>query len=270
MSFLTGLFGGSDNLWLTVSVALALVLVLIVLAVWLLKAIFSATGKVTRGRNRRLGLVDTLPIDQKRHLLLIRRDGVEHLILAGGTHDLVVETNIEPPEQEEDRTARRGRTATQTQPKARSVSQAEPKQPAQRTEPAPAPRPMNQTGMRREPDIAPVQPTQPRTPSRAQPGDIASEPTIAPDDRTGEETAGKRGASLRYTGLLRPVSRMEPALIPTPDEKSPTYPHDSDMKSSDISADKQHPETAQSDKGASSAPEQSEDGAFEGEENTRT
>lgn len=97
MGFLTNLFGGTENTLLTVILALAVVLVLIVLGVWILKVIFQATGNVARGRNKRLAVVDSMAIDPKRQLVLVRRDNVEHLVLVGGNADFVVETDITPP-----------------------------------------------------------------------------------------------------------------------------------------------------------------------------
>ena len=94
MQFLTSLFGGSGNTVVTTLFALGIVLVLIVAGVWLLKLVFRASGNIGRGRNRRLTLVDTMNVDPKRQLLIVRRDNVEHLILTGGPQDLVVETGI--------------------------------------------------------------------------------------------------------------------------------------------------------------------------------
>lgn len=94
MNFITSLFGGTENSILTVVFALGIVLVLIVLAVWLLKLLFSASGNVARGRNRRLSVSDSLAVDQKRQLLIVRRDNVEHLVLIGGPQDVVIETGI--------------------------------------------------------------------------------------------------------------------------------------------------------------------------------
>jgi hypothetical protein len=48
-------------------------------------------------RPKRVGLVEAAMIDSRRRLLLVRRDGVEHLILTGGPVDVVVETGIVPP-----------------------------------------------------------------------------------------------------------------------------------------------------------------------------
>ncbi|HEX7076757.1 MAG TPA: flagellar biosynthetic protein FliO, partial [Hyphomicrobiaceae bacterium] len=47
---------------------------------------------------KRLEVVDQANVDGRRKLLLIRRDGIEHLIMTGGPVDVVIETGIEPPE----------------------------------------------------------------------------------------------------------------------------------------------------------------------------
>jgi Flagellar biosynthesis protein, FliO len=57
---------------------------------------------VTRGiglrikgrRGQRLGISEYHEIDKMRRLVLVRRDGVEHLLLIGGNQDIVVETGI--------------------------------------------------------------------------------------------------------------------------------------------------------------------------------
>ena len=94
MQFLTSLFGGTENTALTAILALGIVLVLIVLGVWSLKVFFKASGNIGRGRNRRLSVIDSVAIDPRRQLLIVRRDNVEHLILTGGPQDLVVEAGI--------------------------------------------------------------------------------------------------------------------------------------------------------------------------------
>ena len=43
---------------------------------------------------RRLGIVEHAALDGRRRLVLIRRDGVEHLIMTGGPVDVVIETGI--------------------------------------------------------------------------------------------------------------------------------------------------------------------------------
>ena len=53
------------------------------------------TGAAGRpGRQLRLAVVDAAKVDGRRHLILIRRDNVEHLLLIGGPTDIVVEPNV--------------------------------------------------------------------------------------------------------------------------------------------------------------------------------
>ena len=51
---------------------------------------------VRRGKDKRLSLVEVLPIDAKRRLMLFKRDDVEHLVIIGQTTETLVET-ITPP-----------------------------------------------------------------------------------------------------------------------------------------------------------------------------
>ena len=107
MGFLTSLFGGETN-YITMFVALAIVVVLIVLAVWLIKVVGDASRNVGRGRNRRLAVIDSIAIDNKRQAVIVRRDEIEHLIVIGGPNDLVVESGFSaPPIQQAQRPQRR-------------------------------------------------------------------------------------------------------------------------------------------------------------------
>lgn len=54
-----------------------------------------ATGGT--GTTKRLEIVESLGLDPKRRMLLVRRDGREHLILLGLEGETVIETDIEPP-----------------------------------------------------------------------------------------------------------------------------------------------------------------------------
>jgi len=85
--------------YLNVLLALIAVLALIGALAWVARR-FGFGGAVTvRGgkHERRLGIVEVLPVDARRRLILVRRDEVEHLILTGAADDLVVETGIRPP-----------------------------------------------------------------------------------------------------------------------------------------------------------------------------
>ena len=76
--------------WNIVTAALAVVgLLLIVLFA------FRAFNDNVRGRRgARLAISEYHEIDKIRRLVLVRRDGVEHLLLIGGAQDLVIETGI--------------------------------------------------------------------------------------------------------------------------------------------------------------------------------
>lgn len=182
MEIITAPFGGLMNTLF----ALGAVVVGIVLVVWLLKLLSGATGRAVRGRNRRLAVVDTLALDPKRQLLIIRRDNVEHLILTGGPQDVVVETGI-PVEE-----------APAAQPARRPIPIVAARKPAA---PAQAQRPVA------TPPVAPVAPL--AAPEPAIPGSALEKLR-----EQGLPTNKRTHLSLRHTGLLRPVSEMEMPVSP--------------------------------------------------------
>lgn len=53
------------------------------------------TVNSTKTKDKRLDIVEILPVDARRKLMLIRRDDVEHLIMLGNERDIVIEQNIE-------------------------------------------------------------------------------------------------------------------------------------------------------------------------------
>lgn len=78
------------------AMALMLVLALIFVVLWLLKRVGMAGAAAggPKGRRRRLSVVEAVALDPRRRLVLVRRDGVEHLLLLGASGDLVVESRI--------------------------------------------------------------------------------------------------------------------------------------------------------------------------------
>lgn len=72
-------------------------------AVVIAAALAFALGRATARRSRpgvlpasrRLAVVDSIALDQGRRLVLLRRDGIEHLVLIGGSSDVLVEADIE-------------------------------------------------------------------------------------------------------------------------------------------------------------------------------
>lgn len=50
---------------------------------------------IKNGKQRRLEIIEVQPLDAKRRLVLLRRDGTEHLVLLGPDSDLVIESGID-------------------------------------------------------------------------------------------------------------------------------------------------------------------------------
>ena len=79
------------------AIALVFVLALIGLLAWLAKRFGMAGAFVKPGTSRRLSVVESLPLDARRRLVLVRRDSVEHLVMLGAAGDSLIESGIEPP-----------------------------------------------------------------------------------------------------------------------------------------------------------------------------
>ncbi len=197
MQFLTSLFGGSGNMWLTALFALGVVIILIFIVMWILRIIAGGNGSASRGRNRRLSVVDSLALDQKRQLLVVRRDNVEHLILTGGPTDIVVETGIPVPEQPaRPMPQRRNMFGKPAEPQAPTVAPAaSPAAPAVAIEPA-----------------APVAAATPVEPPSS---------NVSPLDKMRSAAGGRRNGKLRHPGLkddaARPQEETEDGALPARD-----------------------------------------------------
>lgn len=76
--------------------ALAFVLALIAAAALIARRLGLAGSAPAPGQ-RRLAVIETLALDGRRRLLLVRRDGIEHLLLLGGDGATVVERAIVAP-----------------------------------------------------------------------------------------------------------------------------------------------------------------------------
>ncbi|MGD9536916.1 MAG: hypothetical protein AB7P52_04100 [Alphaproteobacteria bacterium] len=85
--------------YLRFALALVLVIGLIALIAWLVRR-FGLAQRLAPGtslprRYRRLGVIEVCPVDGRRRLVLLRRDGVEHLVmLSGNGGGFVVERGI--------------------------------------------------------------------------------------------------------------------------------------------------------------------------------
>ncbi len=56
-------------------------------------------------KKRRLAIVESLSLDPRRRLMLIRRDGTEHLVILGTNGETVIERSIESGQDEVHETA---------------------------------------------------------------------------------------------------------------------------------------------------------------------
>lgn len=85
----------SDNLYLETVLALVAVVALIFAVAWVARRLGLGGPLVAvGGKRRRLAIVEVLPLDAKRRLVLLRRDGTEHLVLLGATSDTLIERGI--------------------------------------------------------------------------------------------------------------------------------------------------------------------------------
>ncbi|MGL4404263.1 MAG: hypothetical protein ACRCT6_00760, partial [Notoacmeibacter sp.] len=81
-------------------IGLTMAIAIIALALWLawllLRRFRSGlfVSGAAKGRLPRLAVIDAVPVDSHRRLILVRRDEVEHLIMIGGPTDIVVEAGI--------------------------------------------------------------------------------------------------------------------------------------------------------------------------------
>jgi flagellar protein FliO/FliZ len=80
----------------TALVALAAVLGLIVICARAMRR-FGLTPGPSGGAGRRLAVLEVLPLDGKRRLVLLRCDAREVLVLTGGPKDVVLQTSGSTP-----------------------------------------------------------------------------------------------------------------------------------------------------------------------------
>ncbi len=86
------------DVYLRFLLALVLVLALIGGLAWAARR-FGFGGQLTpnRGKSPRLSVVEVKVLDSRRKLVLLRRDGCEHLVLLGPNQDLLLESAIQAP-----------------------------------------------------------------------------------------------------------------------------------------------------------------------------
>jgi flagellar protein FliO/FliZ len=81
--------------FINMAAALGVVLGLILISAWLMRRF--GLGGLTTARTSgpaRLSVVEVRALDMRRQLVLVRRDGVEHLLVLSAAGETVVETGI--------------------------------------------------------------------------------------------------------------------------------------------------------------------------------
>jgi len=206
---LMGAYGG--RLVIAV-VGVGIGLLVLIGVLWLIRSRSGPSPFVRGGKNRqpRLQVLDAAAVDTRRRLVLIRRDGVEHLIMIGGPTDIVIESGITTSASATPAIA--AAAASRFQPldmtvPLQAVQAMEPRPPAiaeprpaavAEPRPAPVPRPaMPET----RPEPVRESASLPRETPRAAP---AEAPTAAP----------ALGAPIPMSGTLAP--RPAPATSPAP------------------------------------------------------
>jgi len=75
-------------------VGFVFVIALMLFCGWLLKKFSGIGGGLLQKSDKRLRVVEVLPIDHKHRLVMVRRDNREHLLLIGPESEVVVESGI--------------------------------------------------------------------------------------------------------------------------------------------------------------------------------
>ncbi|MBB3772851.1 hypothetical protein FHS55_003476 [Angulomicrobium tetraedrale] len=164
----------------------------------------------------RLAIVDQVPIDETRRLVLIQRDDIQHLVILGGGSDFLVESGIPTA-----RTHAAARIHDAGHPAAPAHAQPPAQPVAQPPAPIPAVTPVDPTPEFARP--APVRPAPPRAGSAepaARPLDVMPMPLV-PASATPAAPRAPSGPDIvrqRATPQARPepATRGEPALEAPP------------------------------------------------------
>lgn len=230
MGFLTELLGEDlGNIAIAIG-ALFITILAIILVVWLIKMAFRVSRDGARGKMRRLAVLSSAPVDNKRQLLIVRRDDTEHLVMIGGPNDVVIETGFQNPHD----FAQRPTTTEQPKTEAEkpqhepteSLIPAPPIVPKTRPSGPSRTTPISPLEGRMEPQINPL--------GKPENGNIAPMPNLAPIEKLQElanSNPSSRKNRLKYSGLLRGGNKQKDVDSPVSDNKSQDANADSDKLS---------------------------------------
>jgi flagellar protein FliO/FliZ len=248
---------------LTFFILFVAILALVGIVVWLVRRFTGNRlgSNANRGRMPRLAVIDAATVDNRRRLVLVRRDNVEHLLMIGGPSDVVIEPNIVRAVAQRDQVPQRGPIGADLPPRVVPLPDAgswpEPADIPDYQEPAPAvpdlpPRPVRPTfaedvrrpspipaerraadplaGLTPEPIAArPEPPPRPRAMSRSEPLIQRAEPLMprSPSQTPAEPAA--KAPPLRAPE--RPVASAPviPSALPAPPAPPTMSPADQNL-----------------------------------------
>ena len=199
------------------------VLALIGVGAWLFRRFAGSRlgTNATRGRMPRLAVIDAAAVDNRRRLVLVRRDNIEHLLMIGGPTDIVVEQNIV-----------RAQPAREQVPARASVPAPEPSwqepeivrsEPFELGEPVALPEPprVPRTAFPDEPRRQPPPPPRPPEP-RARPSE---RPIERPSERSSERPSDPfAGLTVDLAPRSEPPAPREPAPVRPAPRSEPLMP----------------------------------------------
>lgn len=259
MESLEQLLGTDLNVTMRTLIAFAIVLILILVVAWVFRRLsYGSVRRPRRGRVARLAVLEAIAVDQRRRLVLLRRDNTEHLVMIGGSGDLVIEQGIqrvsrphaartEPPMRQAPQSPapmpRNGDAAAPSQPAAGQPTPPPPAQPARPAAPAAsaepksaelapqarpstapplaartAPRPAPQPAPPGAPQSVPQSSPQPAGQTPPRPTPPAPPPSAPPP--AGEQAAVRPAAPQAMPGAIRPA----PAAPGQPSAGQPPRP----------------------------------------------
>lgn len=87
-------FGDQTALIIYYFIIFVALIIAVIFLRWIWKSISGGTFVHGGKDQRRLAVVDATAVDNRRRLVLVRRDNVEHLVMIGGMSDVLIESNI--------------------------------------------------------------------------------------------------------------------------------------------------------------------------------
>ncbi|WP_051213503.1 flagellar biosynthetic protein FliO [Maritalea myrionectae] len=229
MGFLTEILGEDLGNIAIVIGGLFITVLAIILVVWLIKVVFRASRDGMRSKLRRLAVLQSAPVDNKRQLVIIRRDDVEHLLMIGGPNDVLIESGFQSPTDTQQSVA----TSKLDPPKNENMkAEVETSESVQTAPPIVAkPRP---AGPSRTTPVSPLEDrVEPplREPQANKGANVTPMPNLAPIEKLQElarSTPESGAKTLKYPGLLRGGSKQKDVDSLVSDNKNQEAKADSD------------------------------------------